>query len=175
MSGSSAGSLPSGSSTADEKATELDGELDRALEDFDGLLLDEQERLDEQAALQSGGGTSGSGPGGGEGDGGGGGDGQPPGGNESGDSGTPQAGGTTGGRDDGGMAGEGAGTGRTEGTGDRDAVPSDVGDGSDDDIIARQLREAAMNEEDPDLRERLWEEYRTYKASVRSGSGGGNS
>jgi len=72
------------------------------------------------------------------------------------------------------MAGEGARTGGAEGTGDQDAVPSDVGDGSDDDIIARQLREAAMNEEDPDLRERLWEEYRTYKASVGSGSGGDN-
>jgi hypothetical protein len=33
----------------------------------------------------------------------------------------------------------------------------------DDDIIARQLREAALAEEDPALRERLWEEYRKYK------------
>jgi len=32
----------------------------------------------------------------------------------------------------------------------------------DDDIIARQLREAALAEEDPELRERLWEEYRKY-------------
>jgi hypothetical protein len=49
------------------------------------------------------------------------------------------------------------------------AVPPDVGDGSDDDIVARQLREAAMAEEDPALREKLWDEYRRYKASV-SGS-----
>ena len=34
---------------------------------------------------------------------------------------------------------------------------------ADDDIIARQLREAALTEEDPALRERLWEEYRKYK------------
>jgi len=29
--------------------------------------------------------------------------------------------------------------------------------------VARQLREAAENEPDPELRERLWEEYRAYK------------
>ncbi len=33
----------------------------------------------------------------------------------------------------------------------------------DDDIISRQLREAALAEEDPELRERLWEEYRKFK------------
>jgi hypothetical protein len=44
-------------------------------------------------------------------------------------------------------------------------VPPDIPDGSDDDVIARQLREAAMNEEDPELREKLWDEYRNYKAS----------
>jgi hypothetical protein len=45
-------------------------------------------------------------------------------------------------------------------------VPADVGDGSDDDIVARQLREVAMAEDDPELREKLWEEYRRYKASL---------
>jgi hypothetical protein len=45
-------------------------------------------------------------------------------------------------------------------------VPADVGDGADDDIVARQLREAAMTEEDPELREKLWDEYRRYKASL---------
>ena len=44
-----------------------------------------------------------------------------------------------------------------------DRVPPDVGDGSDDDIVARQLREAAEKETDPELREKLWEEYRRYK------------
>jgi hypothetical protein len=44
-----------------------------------------------------------------------------------------------------------------------DRVPPDVGSGDDDDIVARQLREAAMNEDDPELRERLWQEYRDYK------------
>jgi len=45
-------------------------------------------------------------------------------------------------------------------------VPEDVGDGRDDDVVARQLREAAMSEEDPELREKLWEEYREYKRSA---------
>ena len=40
-----------------------------------------------------------------------------------------------------------------------DAVP----DAKDDDIIARQLREAAMAEQDPILREKLWAEYERYK------------
>ena len=42
-----------------------------------------------------------------------------------------------------------------------------MGDGSDDDIVARQLREAAMSEDDPELREKLWQEYRDYKGSDR--------
>jgi len=42
-------------------------------------------------------------------------------------------------------------------------VPDNIPDARDDDIIARQLREAAMQEEDPVLQEKLWEEYRKYK------------
>ncbi|MEH6528961.1 MAG: hypothetical protein V7718_03360 [Porticoccus sp.] len=42
-------------------------------------------------------------------------------------------------------------------------APEDVSDGSDDDIVARQIREAALKEKDPVLREKLWEEYRKYK------------
>ena len=36
--------------------------------------------------------------------------------------------------------------------------------GSDDDIVARQLREAAEKENDPVLKEKLWQEYKKYKA-----------
>ncbi len=43
------------------------------------------------------------------------------------------------------------------------STPPDIPDGKDDDIVARQLREAAENEQDPELREKLWEEYRKYK------------
>jgi len=44
------------------------------------------------------------------------------------------------------------------------SMPSDVADARDDDVVARQLREAAMDETDPVLKEKLWEEYRRYKA-----------
>jgi len=37
----------------------------------------------------------------------------------------------------------------------------------DDDIVARQLREAAENETDPELKEKLWQEYEDYKKSSR--------
>jgi len=43
------------------------------------------------------------------------------------------------------------------------AAPADVPDGRDDDIVARQIREAAMKETDPELRDKLWDEYRKYK------------
>lgn len=43
------------------------------------------------------------------------------------------------------------------------APPEDIPSGSDDDVVARQIREAAMNESDPVLREKLWDEYRKYK------------
>ena len=46
-------------------------------------------------------------------------------------------------------------------------VPPDLADASGDDIIARQLREAAMKEQDPELREKLWDEYRKYKRDLR--------
>ena len=48
---------------------------------------------------------------------------------------------------------------QTSQTGNRDAPPVD----SNDDIVARQLREAAEKETDPVLKEKLWEEYRRYK------------
>lgn len=45
----------------------------------------------------------------------------------------------------------------------QERTPDDVASMVDDDIIARQLREAALAEKDPALRERLWAEYRKYK------------
>ncbi|MGB0713185.1 MAG: hypothetical protein ACPGUC_06455 [Gammaproteobacteria bacterium] len=60
--------------------------------------------------------------------------------------------------------GGGAGPGGGERSGEKPDVPADIPDGSDDDVVARQLREAAENEKDPELRKRLWEEYRRYKA-----------
>lgn len=42
-------------------------------------------------------------------------------------------------------------------------IPEDIDDGQGDGIVLRQLRDAAMRETDPDLRERLWDEYRRIK------------
>ena len=42
-----------------------------------------------------------------------------------------------------------------------------AGGGSDDDVVARQLREAAEKEQDPVMKEKLWDEYRKYKASKK--------
>ncbi|MEE8111743.1 MAG: hypothetical protein V3T54_03320, partial [Acidobacteriota bacterium] len=44
--------------------------------------------------------------------------------------------------------------------------PAGVPDGNDDDIVARQLREAAEKEKDPELRTKLWLEYCKYKKSA---------
>ena len=42
-------------------------------------------------------------------------------------------------------------------------LPDDIGDGRGDNIVERQIREAAMRESDPVLREKLWDEYRRVK------------
>ena len=47
------------------------------------------------------------------------------------------------------------------------AAPPDVGDGNDDDVVARQIRKAAETEPDPELRKRLWDEYRKYKHGAK--------
>ena len=42
----------------------------------------------------------------------------------------------------------------------------DIPDARDDDVVARQLREAAEKETDPKLKESLWKEYERYKAGL---------
>ncbi len=41
-------------------------------------------------------------------------------------------------------------------------TPDDIPDLVSEDVVSKQLREAALSEDDPELRERLWEEYRNY-------------
>lgn len=43
------------------------------------------------------------------------------------------------------------------------AVPEDVKEADNDSILEAQIREAAMREKDPEVRARLWNEYRRYK------------
>jgi hypothetical protein len=45
-----------------------------------------------------------------------------------------------------------------------DNVPENIPDGQDDDIVAQQLREAALSETDPELQAKLWKEYARYKS-----------
>ena len=49
------------------------------------------------------------------------------------------------------------------------SIPKDVALIDDDDIVATQLRELAMAEEDPNLRDQLWDKYREYKG-IKKGS-----
>ncbi len=152
-----------GVQTAGEKQAGLEGKLDKSLSEFDELLLKEQELLEERredSAVDPAGGGGAAGDeagGGGE--------------SETGElegSDRAEAGGATGGSPDRPQAdpvesAPGAPMGDETDDQRDDRVPPDVGDGSNDDIVARQLREAAMKEEDPELREKLWDEYRTYK------------
>jgi hypothetical protein len=56
---------------------------------------------------------------------------------------------------------------RSEPTKESEETETKTGQGpasyADDDIVARQLREAAENETDPELKEKLWKEYHEYK------------
>jgi hypothetical protein len=169
--------------TTGDRRAEIDRRFDETFAVFDDRMRKEQEAISQQRAGRAGSagaagstdpaadddaagaGAEGSTAGQGEGDEGAGngpegtgrdGAGQP-GGVGTGDSqGTGQQGG-----------GGGVGGGGPRGGGGPTGVPSDIPDGRDDDIVARQLREAAMKETDPELRERLWDEYRKYKQSTQ--------
>ena len=79
---------------------------------------------------------------------------------------------------EGAATGEGTGSGEGAGPSVEGAAEGQSGSSSaqtgkveldtrDDDIVARQLREAAEKETDPELKKKLWEEYRKYKEGVR--------
>jgi hypothetical protein len=74
--------------------------------------------------------------------------------------------------------GKGSGSGEGAGPSDQGAGKGETAGSSpppgkeeletgDDDIVARQLREAAEKETDPELKKKLWEEYRKYKAGTK--------
>ncbi len=160
--------------SAQEQLAELDASLASELAEFDEKLLIEQQKVHARAARasESGGADGGQAAGGG-------GDSK----NGAGgvDAGPGAGGENTGaeetGRDRDSRSGEassradGRGAGgdmKTErSAGGASAPPEDIPDGSDDDVVARQLREAAQKERDPELKRRLWDEYRRYKGSTR--------
>jgi len=85
-------------------------------------------------------------------------------GSEKGGTGTEQAKTSEGRGKPGGAAGAGQGAGGG-GSGGSGAPPSSYTPSADDDIVARQLREAAEKETDPELKAKLWKEYEEYKKS----------
>ena len=160
--------------TAEDRRAQIDRRFEETFGVFDDRMRKEQETISQERAAGSG---TGSGPGmegyPGEGTEGSGTEGhQGEGGGEaaqrSGAAGGEGASGEDGSESTGEQGGGGGvgGGGPLGGSGPSD-VPADLPDGRDDDIVARQLREAAMKETDPELRERLWEEYRQYKKSTQ--------
>ncbi len=133
--------------SADERAERLGKELEESIGGFDEVLMEEQQEISSVGRNTEGFG-SGSGSGGG-------GNGGVSLGQQSGSPGNIRV--------------ANSGQSRTspiEGISEeelQERTPEDVAVMVDDDIIARQLREAALAEEDPELRDRLWEEYRKYK------------
>lgn len=152
------GDLSSGNGqvmTAAERRAALDARLDEGFAEFDGMILGERERVQAQADEAGSGVMSGGGSGSGEGNG------QAPG--RSGGplviaSGPQTAGGGIV------VPTADARQGDFDNTQNEELypVPEDIPAGSNDDVVARQLREAAMREPDPELREKLWDEYRAY-------------
>ncbi|HEY5646696.1 MAG TPA: hypothetical protein VIS76_12175 [Pseudomonadales bacterium] len=132
-----------------------DSELDEALEEFDGEILAERAVIQARTNERAGSGTM---PADLRGSGGASGDVQAP-----GDAGSPQQ--QTASYEPTGLPSRSVPQRTPPTPGAAGSVPQDIPDARDDDIIARQLREAAMNEPDPDLREKLWEEYRRYKGA----------
>ena len=138
--------------TGAEATALLDAELFAGLGEFDEMLLREQERV-KAAAPRSDAGSGGAG-------GGNGGDSAGESGNGAGESDdSAETASTSGGEQ---TDGQGAGPGSRRSTTSSSAPPG-TPDGSDDDVVARQLREAAEKETDPELKKKLWEEYRKYK------------
>lgn len=132
----------------------LDKSLSDALGEFDGKLLQEQERLAARVPKQREGGGTGYGADGPPGPAGSGGISGPGYGGQEGDS---RAG--AGGYEQPGSVVSGGG--KPAPDSGRSTIDSD------DDIVARQLREAAEKETDPALKEKLWQEYRKYKEGSR--------
>lgn len=159
-------------STAEQVAA-LDKSLTESLGEFDDALLKEERRIaDRQPRERETGGGYGAAPGASGSGGQPGGAGQP--GSQGGGTGSqgPRGSGQAG--SGGSQSGQGAsssGGGAGAGTGTQTGTEQQGGmqtiEAGYDDIVARQLREAAEKETDPELKEKLWEEYRKYKEGIR--------
>jgi hypothetical protein len=161
-SGGGGGSGTAPAQTPEEQRAELEHRFDDSLGSFDATLKKEQEQLakEHDAAVAAGGGGSSDGAA----------------------AGTAHAGsaGTEGPRSGRGRHGsrpadhsgdlhstkqDGVNAGGYSGNG---ASAREIPDGSDDDIVARRLRKAAEQETDPELKEKLWQEYVQYKKNAQA-------
>ena len=129
----------------EEQVAVLDAELEGSIGDFDSMILDEQ-NAQRDAAREAG-------PAGAV---------QTASASDTGDEGEFGRGMRGPSSIGGGMGGPTSGAGIPQNTA-KYPPPGDIPNGNDDDVVARQLREAAMREPDPEVRERLWNEYRKYK------------
>jgi hypothetical protein len=142
------GEIP-GETEAERKAR-LEGELDKSVGGFDEVLAEEQREISTVGRNTEGFGGGGAGGGGGVG------------------LGKQAGGGIEGTGEQVARSESAAGSGSTpsvEGMSDEEIAkrtPPDIPDLVSEDIVAKQLKEAALAEDDPVLRERLWEEYRNY-------------
>jgi len=133
--------------TAAEQVAILDRQLEESTRDFDGIIYDEEQRQRDAArerAAQTAQ-TAGSAVDPTESE-------EPTFGGGMASAGSGSVGGGIGGR-----------SGAPPADGAKYPPPPDIPNGNDDDVVARQLREAAMREADPAIREKLWAEYRKYK------------
>jgi hypothetical protein len=144
----------SGPLTPAEQVAILDAQLEKGASEFDAMIIktEAEQRATarasarQQASVPS---ASESGTGGGYGNGSG---------NSPYEEGMADAGGYSTG---GGLGGAGGGAPPPDSA--KFPAPADIPSGSDDDVVARQLREAASREPDPAVRAKLWDEYRKYK------------
>ncbi len=133
--------------TGAEATAALEAELFSGLGEFDEMLLREQQRI-RAATPRTDSGSDGSGGMGSA---------------SAASSGAEGEDGST--SDSSEYAAVGAGSGAPLPPGESSAPPG-TPDGSDDDVVARQLREAAEKEADTELKKKLWEEYRKYKQGI---------
>ncbi|MFT4562719.1 MAG: hypothetical protein ACI9BW_002466 [Gammaproteobacteria bacterium] len=141
-----------GSETNEERAAKLEQNLDSKLAEFDELMRRTREDAERERAALRGGSAGGR------------------------NVENPERGATKSGRGAGGQSDSSSGIGHNpdlvginrDGKAPQPTgpIPNDIPHARDDDIVARQLREAATRESDPALRERLWEEYRKYSKGV---------
>ena len=145
--GTGQGARGTGAMTPSEQAAILDEQLRRGYETFDGFILGERERAQAESNEAGSGEQPGAESGGGGGQ-------------------LPQILGAPGANGVPQVATQSPPMPGSQNT-ESFPPPEDIPSGRDDDVVARQLREAAMSEPDPELREALWDEYRNY-----SGLGG---